>query len=68
MEIPETPKAVEQLDLMRRLHAYATGRASWKEPRTKVGENERRACNALYVGIVELVNKVLAPLLDYSTK
>jgi hypothetical protein len=67
MQIPETPANVEHLDLMQRLHAYATGRASWKEKGSKLGEGEKRACKALHVGLVELVNKLFAPLLDRVT-
>lgn len=67
MEIPETPKTVEKLDLMLRLHDYSTGKASWKGPRKAAGPDEQRACRALYNDICRLVNTVLAPLLDRVT-
>ncbi len=67
MQIPETPEKTEQLNLMERLQAYASGKSTWKEKRQRPGEGERRACKVLHVGLVESVGKILAPLLDRVT-
>ncbi len=67
MQIPETPSSIEQLDLMKRLEAYTEGQATWKPDNSPVGLKERQACQALRTNLVELVNKVIAPLLDRIT-
>jgi hypothetical protein len=67
MQIPETPSSVEQLDLMKRLAEYAEGRATWKADGSAVGQREKQACQALHTNLVQLVNKVIAPLLDRVT-
>jgi hypothetical protein len=62
MQIPETPKTVTDLDLMRRLDSYAEGSASW-EPQTNLGPRAQSACRVLHTNIVQFVEKALAPLL-----
>src|SRR5712664_3616420 len=66
MQVPETPKAVEELDLMQRLAAYAAGEANWDKER-KLGDDARASCRALHSNIVQCVNKVLARILDRVT-
>ncbi len=63
MQIPETPKAVADLDLMRRLDAYARGTASW-EPQGNVGPKTQSECSILHTNIVQFIEKALAQLLD----
>ncbi len=64
MQVPETPPSVEQLDLMRRLDAYANGTAAWLQGRNEVGPSLKQSCRTLHSHIVQLVNQVLAPLSD----
>jgi molecular chaperone HtpG len=64
MQITETPQTVEDLDLMKRLHEYADGRASWTAEGDTLGNGARRECTTLYSNILSLVHHVLTPLLD----
>lgn len=64
MQIPETPKRVDDLDLVKRLAAYGRGEATWNAP---LGEDTRAACERLHSEIKCLVEKALAPLLDRVT-
>jgi hypothetical protein len=66
MQVPETPKSIEELDLMRRLAAYAQGKANWN-PERELGDDARASCEALHSNIVQCVNKVLARILDRVT-
>ena len=63
MQVPETPKSVRDLDLMRRLKTYASGAASWAATFAS-GEQARAACESLYTNIADLVEKVLHEILD----
>jgi hypothetical protein len=67
MQIPETPTRLEDLDLMRRLKAYSEGTATWYPDAAPVGESARRESGKLYTGLVTLVDKALARLLDRIT-
>ncbi len=67
MKIPETPPSVPKLDLMKRLQAYAEGKATWYRDETPLGENAKKASQALHTRIVEMVEKVLAPIMDRTT-
>ncbi|HST57323.1 MAG TPA: ATP-binding protein, partial [Longimicrobium sp.] len=67
MQIPETPTRLEDLDLMRRLKDYSEGRATWYLDAAAVGENARKESGKLYTGLVTLVDKALARLLDRIT-
>jgi hypothetical protein len=64
MQLPETPSNIEQLDLMKKLDAYARGEATWFENSINISPNTMLACRSLYSGLVRLVNEVFAPLLD----
>lgn len=63
MQIPEPPRTAEELDLMRRLRAYADGDANWN-PGQVVGPSAKAACRSLYDGVLRFIDKVLNPLLD----
>jgi hypothetical protein len=67
MQIPETPANIEHVQLMERLKSYADGRATWHQDKTELGPEANRACLTLYDNLVQLVNKVFAPLLDRVT-
>src|SRR2546421_10572459 len=67
MQIPETPSTVEQLDLMKRLDAYATGQSTWMADGSPIGDNAKRACRVLHTNLVQLVNGIFAYLLDRVT-
>ena len=67
MQIPETPTRLEDLDLMRRLKDYSEGTATWHPDAAPVGENARKESAKLYTGLVTLVDKALARLLDRIT-
>ena len=62
MQISETPTSVDQLDLMKKLEAYADGSASWLDSQ-QIGPNQKQACQLLHTNIVSLVNGMLVPLL-----
>ncbi len=66
-QIPETPKQVEQLDLMQRLNAYARGEASWQPDGAKLGPEMRNEYALLHANLIHLVDHMLAPLLDRIT-
>ena len=67
MKIPETPASVSELDLMKRLQAYEKGEATWDRDGKPLGENAKKASRALHTCIVEMVEKVLAPIMDRTT-
>jgi len=64
MQVPETPLTVVELDLMKRLAAYADGRATWLQHGTNVGERARLACAFLHKSVIQLIDQALGPLLD----
>ncbi len=64
MQIPETPLSIQELDLMKRLNAYATGSSSWITDESSIGQNTKAECQTLYTKIVSFVTKMLVPLLD----
>lgn len=64
MQIPETPLSIQELDLMKRLNAYARGSSSWITDESSIGQNTKAECQTLYSNIVSLVTKMLVPLLD----
>src|ERR1039458_1906092 len=65
MKIPETPASVSDLDLMKRLDAYAQGKDSWRAD--EIGSAARKACRTLHTHIVSIVDEVLAPIMDRAT-
>ncbi len=67
MQIPETPKNVGDLDLMKKLDQYAQGKASWLEGETKLGQEAKKECHELYTSIVKLVDKAFSWMLSRST-
>lgn len=64
MQIPETPLSIQELDLMKRLNAYATGSSSWITDESSIGQNTKAECQTLHTKIVSFVTKMLVPLLD----
>ncbi|UCE47115.1 MAG: ATP-binding protein, partial [Phycisphaerales bacterium] len=64
MQIPETPKSVDQLDLINRLKDYSDGRASWWPDKDELGEQGKQDCQILQANLVSFVNKMLGPLLS----
>lgn len=52
---------------MKRLDTYALGEDTWHHDGSEAGPEERQACRTLHTNLVELVTKVLAPLLDRIT-
>jgi hypothetical protein len=66
MQIPETPKSIEDLDLMKRLKAYAEGCATWLE-QGEPGPELRAACRTLHNNIFQLGSSVLGHILDRVT-
>lgn len=74
MQLPETPERIEDLDLLKRLKAYADGTASWLKDRSPLGINSKRACEILYadlsrvsVAVDPLLTKVTAKEMDTFT-
>lgn len=67
MQIPETPKSVHNLDLIQRLKSYADGKATWHEDGSVLGDEARKACGILHANVTQLVEGVLAPLMDRAT-
>jgi Histidine kinase-, DNA gyrase B-, and HSP90-like ATPase len=65
MKIPETPASVSDLDLMKRLDAYAQGKDSWRAD--EIGSAARKACRTLHTHIVSIVDEVLAPIMNRAT-
>jgi signal transduction histidine kinase len=63
MKLPETPRAVVDLDLMKRLDDYAQGRATWS-PEHWPGPQERLDCEVLHGSVARFATAVLAPLLN----
>lgn len=63
MRITETPVRSEDLALLRLLAQYGDGGATWRanEP---LGELERAECRRLHAALVEVVDRLLGPLLD----
>lgn len=51
MQIPETPPSIQELDLMKRLNAYATGSSSWIKDEISIGQNKKSECQTLYTNI-----------------
>src|SRR5712692_3323373 len=67
MKIPETPASISELDLMKRLEDYAEGRETWRQDKTPLGENERKASRVLHVRIVLIVEQVFAFIMGRVT-
>lgn len=67
MQVSQTPQSIDQLDLMKRLDTYANGKATWSTDGSSVGPSLRQACRTLHAHLIQLVNEVLAPLLDRTT-
>ena len=67
MQIPETPQTVADLDLMKRLDAYANGAASWSTDGNPIGEAAKQACRTLHTNLINLTNGVFAYVLDRVT-
>ena len=67
MQIPETPSSVEALDLMKRLDAYANGKASWVHGKRAPGKKTQQACRTLHTNLTNLVNGMFAYVLDRVT-
>jgi hypothetical protein len=72
MQIPETPSTITELDLMKRLAAYADGSVSYlkdgnsSEDRTSLGIRVKQSCHQLHAMLCQL-NETVAPLLDRVT-
>jgi len=64
MKIPETPGSVSELDVMKRLEAYAEGQETWELSGALPGPNAKQACRTLHTNVVNIVEKVLAPIMD----
>jgi hypothetical protein len=67
MKIPGTPESVSELDLMKRLEAYAEGRDTWHRDKTPLSDNERKASRVLHTRIVLIVEQVFAFVMDRVT-
>ena len=67
MQIPETPGSVENLDLLKRLRAYADGKASWSGDPDRPGPELMQACRRLYAQLIEVTTSIFAFLLDRVT-
>jgi hypothetical protein len=65
--IPERPQTVPELDLIKRLKAYAEGAATWHSHGESVGSKERQACQVLHANLIAFVEKCLHPLMDRVT-
>lgn len=57
------PEKTTDLALLKLLHAYGDGTASWRD-RPVITSTERAECNRLYGAIVAVIDSVLAPLLN----
>jgi hypothetical protein len=72
MQIPETPSTITELDLMKRLAAYADGSGSYlkdgnsSEDRTSLWIRVKQSCHQLHALLCQL-NETVAPLLDRVT-
>jgi len=66
MQIPETPATITELDLMKRLAAYADGSASYLKDGTSLGVRVKQSCQQLHAMLCQL-NETVAPLLDRVT-
>jgi|ERR1039458_7527878 hypothetical protein len=64
MRIPETPRSVNELDLMRLLERYGEGHATWYPDGEALGTEAKNACRLLHAHIVQMVNHVFAYILD----
>jgi hypothetical protein len=67
MQIPETPRSVTELDLMKKLDEFASGGASWDVDGGAVGEAAKQACRTLHTNLTNLVNGLFAFILDRVT-
>src|SRR5258708_20142172 len=66
MQIPETPATITELDLMKRLAAYADGSASYLKDGKSLGIRVKQSCQQLHAMLCQL-NETVAPLLDRVT-
>lgn len=66
MQVPPTPRSISELDLMKRLQAYAAGKASWLPDGAELGKAAKEACQKLLSDLTGLT-KTVAPLLDRVT-
>jgi hypothetical protein len=62
MRLPQLPNSTAELDLMKRLRAYADGAESWFDG--PIGSNETRSLNILHANIVSFLDELVHPLLD----
>ncbi len=62
LQIPETPKVISDLDIMKRLDDYANSRESWLPSSCSIKMSTREACKELYSTIIKF-EKVVSPLL-----
>jgi hypothetical protein len=62
--IPEAPEHVQELDLMEKLNSYAEGHDTWHADGSQLGRRAQQACRALHTGLIEVVEKVFAPMLS----
>jgi hypothetical protein len=67
MQLPQRPDFLRDLDLMRRLDAYAIGNATWHTDGRVLGQHERAACQQLYANLSNFVERCLHPLMDRVT-
>lgn len=66
MQISETPTSISDLDLVRRLNAYAEGTATYLSVGQSIGEQARQACRELQTRLIGL-ERTVGPLLDKVT-
>ena len=66
MQVPPTPRSISELDLLKRLQAYAAGKASWLPDGAELGKAANEACQKLLSDLTGLTRTV-APLLDRVT-
>ena len=67
MQLPQRLDFLRDLDLMRRLDAYAVGNATWHNDGRVLGQHERAACQQLYANLSNFVEQCLHPLMDRVT-
>lgn len=67
MQIPETPKTAQALDLMQCLKSYAEGKSTWHADGSILGDEARKACEILHTNVAQVVERVLMPLMDRAT-
>lgn len=63
MQLPETPAALVELDLIKRLNSYATGEDSWLPNSEKLSKTTSGACQELLANLIK-IDKLVSPILD----